>query len=427
MLPPVSGLLPPVGGTPPGLDDPTDILAPPTSDEEQPAPDPKPRRRQRREAADAPDTQKARRQSTFSLAALLTLGVESRTNVSFAPDGEGDIGGLLTPEVQLRYRSRRLVWKTAYRRTAEAYLRDPALNTSNRRQGAETVLQARLTPRLGTTLTAAWRDTRDPATEILAGTLTPSLTRAEYREWVLSNGWTRRITSLVDGDLAYQYLKVRFPTEAASSREEHQAAIGSRIRVTTRDSVLTQYAFHRFLFETGTDYRVHALKGGYEYRIARTILLRLLAGLAWLDGPNIPDTGYLVSVDTEWRRNLLAVRARYEREFGALSGVQGVLTTHAASASASRRFSRATDVGVSGLYRWQQDLAAVPFRAIYQTWTSQVIVSQNATDWLAWSATASMVWQASRIAPEITVTVRDYRLMVNVTFTTTTTTTTTFW
>jgi hypothetical protein len=100
-----------------------------------------------------------------------------------------------------------------------------------------------------------------------------------------------------------------------------------------------------------------------------------------------------------------------------------VLTTHVASASASRRFSRATDVGISGLYRWQQDLAEVPFRAIYQTWTSQVIVSQNATDWLAWSATASTVWQASRVAPETTVTVRDYRLMLNVTFITTAT----FW
>jgi hypothetical protein len=152
------------------------------------------------------------------------------------------------------------------------------------------------------------------------------------------------------------------------------------------------------------------------------MLLRVWAGLAWLDGPSAPNTGYLAAVDTEWRRNATAVRARYEREFAALSGVESVLTTHVVSASAGRRFSRATDLGVSSLYRWQQDFAAGPFRATYQTWTSQLVVSQTATDWLLWSAAGSMVWQSARGSAQTAV-VRDYRLMISATFTTTTT----FW
>jgi hypothetical protein len=422
LLPPVNGLIPPAGGVAPGLDDSIDTLTPLAPDEEPSAPPPEKRSRQRPGASDAPAAQKVPRQSTLSLSALVTAGAESRTNVAFEPDGEGDVAGVVTPEIQLRYRSRRLLWKTAYRRTAEAYLRDSALNTLNRRQGAETVLQARLTARLGTTATAAWRDTRDPVSEILAGTPTPSRSRAEYREWTVSNGWTRRITSRVDGDLAYQYLNVQFPTERLSSRQEHQAAVGSRIRATKQDSWLAQYDLHHFLFETGTEYRVHGLTGGYEHRIVRVMLLRLQAGLAWLDGPGDSVLGYLAAADTEWRREVTAVRVRYEREFAALSGVDSVLSTHVVSASTSRRFSRATDVGASSVYRWQRDLVAGPVRTVYQTWTSQLVVSQKASDRLAWSASGAMVWQSARAGTQTTV-VRDYRLMVSATFTTTTT----FW
>jgi hypothetical protein len=359
-------------------------------------------------------------QPTLSLAVLLTLGVEYRNNVRFEPDGEGDAIGVLTPELQLRYQTRLVTWKTAYSRTAEAYLHKTALNNSNRRQGVDTALQARLTPRLGTTLTAAWRDTHDPAEEILAGAPTLASVRTASREWSAGNGWTYRVTPAVEGDVAYRYVNVHFSSSGAISREEHQAEIGSRIRVTAQDALLPRYGFHLFVFDTGTEYRIHTLKGAYEHTIGRRILIRMQAGVALLDGPAIPSVGYTTGIHSEWRHEQLTVRAEYGRDFAALGEVDGVLVTHTGALAATQRFSRSLEASVSGRYRWQQDLAPGSGRAVYQIWSSQMEVAKTATDWLVLRASSSVVQQSTSPAPQSGGVVRDYRAMLSATVVATT-------
>ncbi len=366
------------------------------------------------------DLGETRIQPTLSLAVLLTLGMEYRSNVRFEPDNEGDAIGVLTPEIQLRYQTRLVTWKTAYSRTAEGYLHHTELNDLNRRQGVDTALQARLTPRLGTTLTAAWRDTHDPAEEILAGVPTLASVRTASRVWSAGNGWTYRVTPAVEGDVAYHYMNVRFSSPGAISREEHQAEIGSRIRVTAQDALLPRYGFHLFVFDTGTEYRIHTLKGAYEHTIGRLMLIRMQAGVALLDGPDIPNIGYTTGVHSEWRREQLTVRVEYGRDFAALGEVDGVLVTHTGTLAATQRFSRSWEASVSGRYRWQQDLAPGSGRAVYQIWSAQAEVAKTATDWLVLRASSSAVQQRTSPAPLSGGVVRDYRAMLSATFVATT-------
>jgi hypothetical protein len=367
------------------------------------------------------DMREPRTQSTLSLSLLLTLGAEYRSNVRFEPDNEGDAIGVLTPEIQLRYQTRLVTWKTAYSRTAEAYLHKTALNNSNRRQGVDTALQARLTPRLGTSLTAAWRDSHDPAEEILAGAATLASVRSAAREWSAGNAWTYRMTPAVEGDVAYRYVNVHFSSSGAISREEHHAEIGSRIRVAAQDALLPRYGFHRFVFDTGTEYRIHTFKGAYEHTIGRRMLIKLQAGVALLDGPAIPSVGYTTGINSEWRHEQLTVRAEYGRDFAALGEVDGVLVTHTVALAATQRFSRSLEASVSGRYRWQQDLAPGSRRAVYQSWSSQLEVAKTATDWLVLRASSFVVQQSTSPAPPSGGVVRDYRAMLSATVVATTT------
>lgn len=393
----------------PGVPQPLPAPSVPTDQpEQQPAP----------RSTEAGET---RIQPTLSLAVLLTLGVEYRSNVRFEPDSEGDAIGVLTPELQLRYQTKLVTWRTAYSRTAEAYLHETTLNSSDRRQGVDTALQARLTPRLGTTLTAAWRDTRDPAEEILAGVPTLASVRTASREWSAGNGWTYRVTPSVEGDVAYRYMNIQFSSSGAISREEHRAEIGSRIRVTAQDALLPRYGFHRFVFDTGTEYRIHTFKGAYEHTIGPRTLIRMQAGVALLDGPAIPSVGYTTGILSEWRHEQLTVRAEYGRDFAALGEVDGVLVTHTVALAATRRFSRSLEASVSGRYRWQQDLAPGSRRAVYQIWSSQMEVAKTATDWLVLRASSSAVQQSTSPAPQSGGVVRDYRAMLSATVVATTT------
>jgi hypothetical protein len=374
----------------------------------------------REEAPRSTEAGETRIQPTLSLAVLLTLGVEYRSNVRFEPGGDGDAIGVLTPELQLRYQTKRVTWKTAYSRTAEAYLDKTELNNSNRRQGVDTALQARLTPRLGTTLTAAWRDTHDPAEDVLAGAPTLASVRTASREWSVGNGWTYRVTPAVESDVAYRYVNVAFSSAGAISREEYQAEIGSRIRVTAQDALLPRYGFRLFMFDTGTEYRIHTLKGAYEHTIGPRMLIRLQAGGALLDGPAIPRVGYTTGILSEWRHERLTVRAEYGRDFAALGEVDGVLVTHTVTLAATQRFSRSLEASLSGRYRWQQDLAPGSGRAVYQIWSSQVEVAKTATDWLVLRASSSVVQQSTAPAPLSGGVVRDFRAMVSATFVATT-------
>lgn len=362
------------------------------------------------------DMRETRIQPTLSLGVLLTLGVEYRSNVRFEPDSEADTVGVLTPEFQLRYQTRLITWKTAYSRTAEAYLHRTVPNDSNRRQGVDTVLQAQLTPRLRTTLTAAWRETHNPAEDILAGAPTLVSVRTASRAWSAANGWTYRVTPAVEGDVAYRYLNVHFSSPGAISRQEQQAEIGSRIRVTAQDALLPRYGFHLFVFDTGIEYRVHTFKGVYEHTIGSRILIRMQAGVALLDGPEIPDVGYTAGILSEWRHEQLTVRAEYLRDFAALGEVDGLAVTHNVVLAATQRFSRSSEASVFGRYRWQQDLAPGSGRAVYQIWSAQAEVAKTVTDWLVLRASSSAVRQSTDSASPSDSVLSDYRAMVSVTF-----------
>lgn len=410
--PPASGRIPPFEGVGPTMEGPADPGGGPA--DRTRATTPSALGRQGRGEARSPDLRVPRARPTLRLTALVTLGAEYRDNVRFVPDGDGDVAVVATPELHVHYRTERVGWKTAYRRIAEAYLRDTALTTANRWQGVDTALEARLTSRVGTTVEAAWRDIHDPTFEILAGATTPASTRVAYQEWAAGNTWNARLSKVLDVTAAYRLLSVEFSESGALSRREEQAEAGARIRLTPHDAVRPQYRFQRLVAETGPEVRIRTAAGGYERVLTRRSVVRMGVGLAWLDGGDLPSMGYTLSVDVEHRQDASSVKASYVREFAALNGLDGVYLTHGMSLTTARRFSRDVDVSLSAHYRWQEEIRSGAPGATYETGSAQVGFSKKASDWLWWRATSSVVRQTT--SPVETV-VWDARVLLSATMT----------
>lgn len=266
----------------------------------------------------------------FAEPAITLAGVYDDNLFSSGTERIEDFFLRLSPAIEAGYQSTPLTLLGRYVFDAEAYARNPKLDTTPVRQHAVLDLQYRSTPRLTLSTNASYTETQRPGELNLTSrgvSIESGRTRAERR--AIAPALAYRIDPVTLGTATYSFAGDKL--DGGVDTDTHTTALRLDRAVSRDNTVHAGYTYNQLRFSGAESIEAHVLIFGVTHKLSPQTSATFLGGPRFTEGSTDPELS--ASVRHRLRQGELSLA--YARSQSTAIGLSGVVTTEALDATAT--------------------------------------------------------------------------------------------
>jgi hypothetical protein len=274
----------------------------------------------------------AHAQGVFRMSPLFGIAQVYDSNLFSTPsDRQADFITRISPGVESDYRTPRLTLLGRYTLDVERFADHPELTRLDSRQGAAIEFTLHPTRRLALVAGTALSTTHTPGELNQDTGLT--FTRAAARQIAARSSFTRQFGRVNVATMNYTFREDRL--EGGVGSRTHAAAVGTRHRVSARDTVIAGYRVDQFFFRAADQAAAamtsHALSAGWAHSFTRRTMFSIDAGPQIVNGSAASE----VSASVRCRIRPVDLSLAYARTQTTIIGLAGTAHTQSVTSSAA--------------------------------------------------------------------------------------------